>query len=169
MALREAAGRVHIDLPRAEAWERLRDLSLAHNYVPGVAAIRIDTERREGVGASRTVTMDNGREMQETVVEWDEGHGFLLRLHRGDKPAMPIFSRFYFRYRLDDEDGGEGTVIAPALIYETRFGLLGTLLGKLIHAPLSASAQDIGLAMKDFYETGRPVTHERLKQLKRAG
>lgn len=166
MALREATGRVRIDLPRAEVWDRLRDLSLAHNYVPGVAAIRIDTASREGVGASRTVIMDNGSEMQETVEEWNEGYGFLIRLHRDDKPAMPIFSRFYFRYRIDDD--GDGTLFEPALVYETRFGPLGRLLGKLIHSRLAASAQDVGLAMKDYYETGQPVSPERLQELKKA-
>lgn len=166
MALTEAVGRVHIDMPRAQVWEKLRDLSLAHNYVPGVTAIRIDTAQREGVGASRTVTMANGSEMQETVIEWTDGHGFLIRLHKGDKPAMPIFRHFQFRYRIDDE--GQGTVFTPAMLYETRFGPIGWVLGKLIHKPFCRAAQDIGLAMREYYLTGQAVTPERLKELKQA-
>lgn len=164
MALKEAVGRVHIALPREQAWEKLRDLTLAHNYVPGVKAIRIDTVQREGVGASRTVTMENGSEMQETVEEWTDGHGFLIRLHKGDKVAMPIFKRFYFRYRIDDDT--DGTVFSPAMIYETRFGPIGALLGKVIHKAFLAAVNDIGLAMREYYMTGEKVTPERLKQLK---
>ncbi len=170
MALKEAVGRVHIPMPRDEVWEKLRDLSLAHNYVPGVTAIRIDTAQREGVGASRTVTMQNGSEMQETVEEWDEGHGFLIRLHKGDKVAMPLFSRFYFRYRIDDDDEGKGggTVFLPAMVYETRFGPIGALLGKVIHKAFLGAVHDIGLAMREYYLTGAKVTPERLKELKAA-
>ena len=166
MALKEAVGRVHIPMPRAQVWEKLRDLSLAHNYVPGVTAVRIDTAQREGVGTSRTVTMKNGSEMQETVEEWTEGHGFLIRLHKGDKPAMPIFSRFNFRYRIDDDEAGEGTVFSPAMLYETRFGPLGALLGKLIHKGFLGAVNDIGLAMREYYLTGEKVGPGRLKQLK---
>ena len=170
MALKEAVGRVHIPMPREQVWEKLRDLSLAHNYVPGVTAIRIDTAQREGVGTSRTVTMKNGSEMQETVEEWTDGCGFLIRLHKGDKVAMPIFSRFYFRYQIDDdlENGGEGTVFLPAMVYETRFGPIGALLGKVIHKAFLGAVKDIGLAMREYYLTGERVTPERLKELKAA-
>lgn len=167
MALTEAAGSIRIDLPRAQVWDKLRDLSEAANYVPNVKAVRIDTAQREGVGASRTVFMANGTDMQETVEQWDEGSGFLIRLHKGDKPSMPIFRRFWFRYAIEDD--GAGTLFRPALIYETRFGPLGWLLGKLIHGSLRSGAQDVGIAMKDYYESGRPVTSERFRELKKAG
>lgn len=166
MALKEAVAHVHVAMPRAEAWEKLRDISLADNYVPGVKAIRIDTEQREGVGASRTVFMENGSEMQETVEEWTDGHGFLIRLHKGDKVAVPIFKQFYFRYRIDDD--GEGTVFSPAMLYETRFGPIGALLGLAIQKAFGKAVRDIGLAMREYYLTGQKVTPERLKQLKAA-
>jgi hypothetical protein len=166
MALKEAVGHVHIPMPRAQAWEKLRDLSVAHNYVPGVTAIRIDTAQREGVGASRTVTMQNGSEMQETVEEWTDGHGFLIRLHKGDKVAMPIFSKFYFRYRIDDD--GDGTMFSPAMLFETRFGPIGTLLGKVIQKAFQGVVNDIALAVREYYLTGEKVGPERLKQLKAA-
>jgi len=167
MALKEAAGSTAINVPKAQIWDGLRDLSLAHDYVPGVAAVRMDTAQREGVGASRTVIMQDGSEMQETVEEWTEGAGFLIRLHKGDKPAMPIFKRFYFRY-LIEADGDDATVFRPALLYETRFGPLGALLGKLAHKTMQQSAQDVGIAMKEYYETGKPVSAERFKELKAA-
>ena len=166
MALKEAVAHVHVPMPRAEAWEKLRDISLADNYVPGVKAIRIDTEQSEGIGASRTVFMENGSEMQETVEEWTDGHGFLFRLHKGDKVAIPIFKQFYFRYRIDDD--GEGTVFSPAMLYETRFGPIGALRGLAIHKAFGKAVHDIGLAMREYYLTGQKVTPERLKQLKAA-
>ena len=170
MDLIEDAGNVVINMPRDQVWEKLRDLSLAHNYVQSVKDTRIDTDKREGVGASRTVFLNDGSEMQETVEEWSDGGGFLIRLHKGDKPAVPIFSRFYFRYAIEDAPGSEGakTMFRPALLYKTRFGPLGWLLGKLAHSKMAGSAQDVGIAMKEYYETGQPVSSERFKQLKSA-
>ena len=167
MALREAASEIVIDIPRSAAWEKLRDLSRAHDYVQSVRDTRMDTAQAEGVGASRTVFLKDGTEMQETVEEWDEGRGMLLRLHKGDKPAMPVFRRFYFRYALEDAPGraGEATLFRPALLYEPK-GLAGWLVSKLAHGKMQQSAHDVGVAMKEFYETGQPVTAQRFAQLK---
>ncbi|MCB2049100.1 MAG: SRPBCC family protein [Novosphingobium sp.] len=164
MALKEAVGRAHIDMPRAEVWDKLRDISVADKYVPGVKAIRVDTARREGVGASRTVFMDNGQEMQETVEEWTDGHGFVIRVHKGDKPAIPIFKQFKFRYQIDDD--GVGTMLSPTMIYEMRFGPIGALLSPVIGKAFAKAAADIALAMREYYLTGTRVTPERLKELR---
>ena len=48
-----------IDLSQTKAWQRLRDLTLAHNYVPDVVRVEITTEKKEGVGASRKVFLRN--------------------------------------------------------------------------------------------------------------
>ena len=87
---REVSAQVVIDMPREQAWARLRDISLAHNYVPGIVRIEIVSARTEGVGASRYVWRNARSYLQETVVEWWEGEGFLIRLHKGDKPAPPF-------------------------------------------------------------------------------
>ena len=96
----EVSTRIVVDMPRAAAWEKLRDITVAHNYVPGIVNTRIVSERAEGVGASRYVYRNAKSFIQETVVEWEEGSGFLIRLHRGDKPAPP-FRNAWFRYQLD--------------------------------------------------------------------
>lgn len=168
MGLKEAAGSVVIELPRDQVWEKLRDLSAAHHYVQSVKDTRIDTDQREGIGASRTVFLKDGSEMQETVEEWTDGGGFLIRLHKGDKRAMPIFSRFYFRYAIEHAPGraGEATLFRPALLYKTRFGPIGWIIGKLAHDKMAGSAQDVGIAMKEYHETGEPVSSERFKELK---
>ena len=92
----EAAARVVINMPREQAWSLLRDLSLAHNYVPGITRTEITTEKAEGPGASRRVFQSSGKGMDETIVEWNEGHGFLIRLHRGEKGAPPPLPMRHF-------------------------------------------------------------------------
>ena len=83
-----AAARVPMSIETA--WQRLRDLSLAKDYVPGLTDSRITTEQKEGVGTSRIVSNPQFGDMNETVIVWDEGCGFTIRLHQGDGPAKPV-------------------------------------------------------------------------------
>ena len=98
----EVTAEILIDIPRDEAWGKLKDISQAHNYVPGIVNTVIVSGQSQGVGASRYVYRNRKSYIQETVEEWQEGQGFLIRLHRGDKPAPP-FRHAWFRYTLEDE------------------------------------------------------------------
>ena len=155
---------VVIDLPRTEAWKKLRDISLAHNYVPGIVKTEIVSEQAEGVGASRYVYRNAKSYLQETVVEWDEGQGFLIRLHKGDKPARP-FRTAWFRYRLADGGRGE-TLFTASLEFEMPWGALGVWLEKKMEKVVAATVSDVATAMKLYYETGEPTTATALKAYK---
>ena len=77
----EVSAQILIDIPLSQAWAKLRDISLAHNYVPGIVKTVIVSKQAEGVGASRYVYRNEKSYIQETVEEWQEGKGFLIRLH----------------------------------------------------------------------------------------
>lgn len=162
---RKVSAQQVLDMPRDQAWEKLRDISLAHNYVPGIIKTEIVSEQREGVGASRYVYRNAKSYIQETVIEWDEGQGFLIRLHRGDKPAPP-FRNAWFRYRLADE-GADKTLFTASLEYELPWGALGTWLEKRMEKVVQATINDVAVAMKLYYETGQPTTAAALKARKR--
>ena len=115
--------------------------------------------------ASRYVYRNARSYIQETVVEWDEGHGFLIRLHRGDKPAPP-FRNAWFRYRLVDE-GPDKTLFSASLEYELPWGALGRWLEKRMEKIVQATINDVALAMKLYYETGQPTTAAALQACKR--
>lgn len=161
---RKASAQVVIDMPRHRAWDRLRDISLAHNYVPGITRTEIVSEQAEGVGASRYVYRKRGSYIQETVVEWHEGQGFLIRLHRGDRPAPP-FRNARFRYRLEDE-GQDRTLFTASLEYELPWGALGAWLEKKMEKTVQATIRDVATAMKLYYETGQPTTAAALQAYK---
>jgi len=161
---REVTAQVIIDLPRDEAWERLRDISLAHNYVPGIVNTEIVSEQVEGVGASRYVYRNAKSYIQETVEEWDEGQGFLIRLHRGDKPAPP-FRKAWFRYQLTEENPQQ-TLFTASLRFELPWGALGAWLEKKLAGIVQATVSDVAIAMKLYYETGKPTTAAALKAYK---
>jgi len=158
--------RVVMPMPRAAAWEKLSDLSLAHNYVPGLRRTEITSFAATGIGASRRVYRSENSYLQETVTEWREGHGFTIRLHLGEE-APPPFREATFRYWLDDAPG-EQTQLTTTLSYTPRWGALGALLDRLALARgIRGTVRDVAISLKDFYVSGVPVTRARLLQLRR--
>jgi hypothetical protein len=161
---REVTSQIVIDMPRSDAWDKLRDISLAHNYVPGIVKTEIVSEQAEGVGASRYVYRNAKSYIQETVAEWDEGQGFLIRLHRGDKPAPP-FRNAWFHYKLEDEGTGQ-TLFTANLKFELPWGALGAWLEKKMEKVVGTVVSDVAASMKLYYETGQPTTAAALKAYK---
>ena len=117
-------------LPREAAWQKLRDLSVAHHYVPGLTGTEIRTALKEGVGASRRVFQGGGRWLDETVTEWAEGQGFEIRLHRAEQGMVAPFREASFRYWLEDA-GPSTTRLVLTLSYSLRWGVFGALLERL--------------------------------------
>ena len=161
----EVSAQTLIDLPIKDAWAKMRDISLAHNYVPGIVKTEIVSEQVEGVGASRYVYRNEKSYIQETVEEWQEEKGFLIQLHRGDKPAPP-FQHAWFRYALEDNSNGQ-TRLTTTLSYELPWGRLGTWLGARMANYVQSTINDVALSMKLYYETGEPTTAAALKTYKK--
>lgn len=163
--MREALGAlVQVALPIDQVWAKLSDFSLAHNYVPGITGVEITTDNTSGLGASRKV-FSKRPPMDETVVEWTEGQGFLMRLHFGDKDDWGPFKQVFFRYGVRAD--GDSSCLQNAMRFELKGGVLvNSLAGPLIQSAFKKSLNDITLAQKLFYETGEPVTPARLKAAK---
>lgn len=156
-----------IKIQLEDAWEILCDLSLAHNYVPGIIDTVITTDNKCGEGASRKVYQSENSYIDETVEEWNEGNGFLIRLHRGDAgPPFP-FKKAWFRYTVE-KVGESSTRITTSLLYVMRFGKFGQLLNRaIIGRFVSQKIHAVALSMKIFYETGEKVTPAMLKRAKK--
>ncbi|MFT6310345.1 MAG: hypothetical protein ACJAQS_000708 [Porticoccus sp.] len=159
---------IEIELPLAQAWEKLQNLSLAHNYVPGLKNTEITTDKTQGVGASRRVFQGGSSYVDETVEEWNEGQGFLIRLHKGETGKPPLFNKAWFRYAIEDNGKG-GTTFTPSMTYEMPWGGFGSLLERIFLKKVFIGVlRDVAIAMKDYYETGEAVGSDRLKALKAA-
>jgi hypothetical protein len=144
-----------IEMPREQVWERLRDLSRAHYYVPRLTNTTINTAQKEGVGTSRTVFAKGMAPMDETVIEWTEGYGFKIRLHRGDKPAAP-FKAAVFVYAIEDAGPGR-TRFKPAIHYTLPGGALVDAIGNLLlGGVMRGNVEAVAQKLKQYYETGVP-------------
>jgi Polyketide cyclase / dehydrase and lipid transport len=152
-----AAVRVDVALPPAAAWERMRDFSVAHRYVPDITRTEITTAAREGVGASRRVYGADGDYLEETVVAWRPGEGFAIRLHRGAEPMAPMKSA-EFRYGMAPLDA-QHTRVTLALLLEMPLGGVGAWLGEHLARPtMEEQLVQIAAGLRHYYETGEPAT-----------
>lgn len=151
---RSASAEIIVNVPPAAAWERLRDLSKAHYYVPAVTDTRIDTQQTDGVGASRTVFLKGQAPMQETVVEWNQDAGFVLNLHRGAKAIAP-FQRAEFCYAMSPV-GAAQTRFKFELRYVPANWFASVLDRLFIHKMMQTNLQRVAGNLKQYYETGRP-------------
>ena len=155
-------------LPREAAWQKLRDLSVAHHYVPGLTGTEIRTALKEGVGASRRVFQGGGRWLDETVTEWAEGRGFAIRLHRAEQGMVAPFREASFRYWLEDA-GASRTRLVLTLSYTLRWGVFGALLERFaMGRGVRANLRDVALGLREYYLSGAPVTDARRAELRRA-
>jgi hypothetical protein len=145
-----------------EAWQKLKDLSQASNYVPGINKCVITTDKKDGVGASRRVSGPQ-QAVDETVTEWNEGRGFTIRLHNGEKNPFP-FSAANFTYRIDKLN--EKTCkLTCTMTYE--LGLIGNIMHGLFMGNLIRNKiRDVTLSMVSFYETGKRPSKEDLVRLR---
>ena len=99
-------------------------------------------------------------------MEWTEGHGFTLRLHRGKDRAFPVFNQLFFHYAIEETD--DKTLFCPSILYEPRFGVVGQLLSIFfIRRSFEKTLKVICQSMKEFYETNKPVSPKRIEEIKR--
>ena len=149
------ATEILVELPREQVWQRLRDLSIAHHYVPGLTGTRIMTAQTEGIGTSRQVFQRGMGALDETVIEWNEGYGFVLRLHKGER-SLPPFKQARFVYAIADAGPGR-TWFRPAMTYELPWGWFGQLLDRALLQRISRrTLNQVAASFKQYYETGVP-------------
>ena len=146
-----------LDLDHAAAWARMRDLSAAHLYVPGLSTVTFVGAQREGAGTRRRVRLYGLLTMEETVTAWREGEGFTLRLRVGGRRPLPPLREHLFDYGLELRDGRAWLV--NRMRYQVGLGPLGALIDRLLLRRVQQrQLRDITLAMKVYYETGERVT-----------
>ena len=156
-----------IPLPIEACWERFLDLTRAKDYVPGLTDTVITTEQKQGVGASRIVSHAQFGDMNETVVQWDEGAGMTIRLHKGDKPATP-FKEAHFRYEFRDGGAPGACEIHCSMTYTLPGGPLGRLADALFFRRLFArNVLDSAVCLAENYRTDTPVDHSKLPELRK--
>ena len=148
-------GTAHTDLATDACWARLRELERAKHYVPGVTDVSFATDAREGLGTTR-IAHGSAGDMHETVVEWDEGRGFTLVLHRGERPPWP-FREARFRYAIAPDEGARGTRIRLAMTVRFPLGVAGRALEPFARPALARNLRELAARVARHWETDAPL------------
>ena len=150
---------VLVEVSVERAWNYLSDFTAAPNYVPDIVRAEIVSARRAGIGAHRRVYDEDGDFLEETIIEWQQGRGFVIKLHEGDEPMAP-FERAEFRYLLAPA-AKQQTLITLSMTVELPLGAFGAKLGEWFLLPvLEDNLAQVAAGMKHYYETGKPATDE---------
>ena len=168
MSLQSVTASAIANISIEQAWEKLSDLSQAHLYVPDLISTEITTDAKQGVGTSRIVVSDRGP-LIETVIEWNEGSGFSLKLHteKGDE-VPPLFSSASFEYKISEESPGQ-TRLSNTMNFEMKWGMVGSLLAKLVVPTVQKMHDQIVVGQKLYYETGKKAVREEVIEILKRG
>lgn len=155
---------VLVNVSPEQAWEQLSDFSVAHYYVPNLTRTEIVSEKKSGIGAHRRVYDGDDDYIEETIIEWSAGSGFVIKLHQGDGPMMP-FERSEFSYRLIPGEVS-GTEVVLRMTIEMPWGAAGEKLGEWFIVPLlDDNLVLVAAGLKHYYETGQPASDEDRERL----
>ncbi len=148
--------RVRIDASAEKVWAVLADFGGVSKWAPTITESRSLTEANGGVGARRTCTHVKMGEIEEVIVEWEEGRRYSYDFYRG--LPMPIKS---LNNDWSVESDGDGAVVTLLMNFQTKFGPLGLLMESLVLRRMMEKETIVTLAgLKYHTETGEISTLE---------
>jgi ligand-binding SRPBCC domain-containing protein len=117
---------IRINAPLAVVWKAVADLEAVRHYNPQVAAVKILSEKREGIGATRRCELRPKGWVEEQVWEWNPDASIGLEVAASDWPIV------FMKWRTTLQQDGKITLVRQSLDYQPKFGPLGALLNTLI-------------------------------------
>jgi len=148
----QVSAQIVVDRSQEAVWGKLRDLSVADRYMPGIIRTQITTEQKSGVGTTRKVFESDTRSLEETVVAWKEGNGFALRVHCGENGVLFPFLEASLLYWVDRVDDGHA-LVTVSLQYVPRGGAFGRLLDhRFLKTRIRNQLSDVALNVKRMVE-----------------
>lgn len=118
-----------IEKPIEKLWQVISDLKSVEKFHPGVKKSYLTNTLEKGLGAARICELYPSGKIIETVTEWKEGDGYLLKIEPIEK-APPV-KNFKGRFDLTKIDN-EKTQVSVSISYDVKLGAIGILLNKLV-------------------------------------
>lgn len=121
---------IDIDAPVNDLWRKLAKLDDVQDFVENVTKSYYSSEQKEGVGAERTCEVRGFGTLIEQVIEWKDGETLTYAIE-----GMPkIVKHAQSTWRLQPKNHVQTTVTVTSSI-DTRYGVLGKLMGNLAMKP----------------------------------
>jgi hypothetical protein len=139
---------VIIDATRLEVWNVLQDFANVADWAPTVSHSNVIGKAEKGVGHGRHCKIDGFGGIDEFITLWEENRGFEY-----DVSALGPLAESKSSWVITETGNGKAR-LSISLNYNTRFGLLGTIMHAMImRKKLEMSIKDTGLAVKNHVES----------------
>ena len=133
-----------------DAWNQLQNFSIPHKYIPFLQNTMILSNQSNGVGAYRRV-FTKYTYTDETVIKWEEGSGYTIKLHRNNQQPYPFISAT-FTYQIVPIDEYSCELIG-IFKYHLPFGMIGKVLNQLLLGIIIRfNIRRVMMGMKSYYE-----------------
>ena len=150
---------IRIDAPPVDVWAILSDLSLVHEYSPGVKWAYYTTEQKAAWEPDDTATLPHsgqwknslwiGKEEKSMTIEITEGKGL--------PPIRDIVCRFTLTRT------GTGTMLHTNFTYVPKYGFLGELISSvLVKRQFKSAFKGLLVGLKRYVED-RPIHTQPVK------
>ena len=137
-----------LTLQANDVWKLLQNFSIPHKYIPFLHNTIILGEPYSGLGSTRRV-FTNYNYMDETVIKWEEGSGFTVKLHRNKQAPLP-FTSATFTYQIRSTDKNYCELIG-IFNYELLFGTIGKFLNQLfLRILIRFNIRRVIIGMKEY-------------------
>lgn len=142
-----------IEAPRTEVWKVLADLGSIEKWHPGVVRSYSTSDEPGGEGATRHCDVKgmggNTAFLEERAFEWREGESFKMDIYETNLPIKGNVVTFTVA------DDGDATLVKISPDYKLKFGLIGSLMDKLmVRRRFEQGIEEMAAGLKRYIETG---------------
>ena len=124
---------------QSAVWAVLADFPNIADWNGGVAKSYATSDASEGLGAKRHCDLSPAGTLEETIVEWEPEQKMVVRIDSATKiPVKTGLVTFTIEAVAAGADAGEEAASSTTLDYryETKWGLLGRLMGPVLDGQL---------------------------------
>ena len=146
--MRRLEDRIEIDAPRQTVWGILSDFSGVATWAPYLRSCSPVGDVETGVGAYRVLRHFWGFQLEESVLEWNEGTGFSFAVLKVPYPLRNVHETWSL-------EGSNGVVtVMTSVEYETHLGRIGAALDSALIMRLVKREMRAGLeGLKEYAES----------------
>lgn len=140
-----------MDVPAEQVWDVLAKFGSFNNNSSQIEHVDLLSEFEQGVGATRKCTLYNGRSVVESVVEWNEGEGYMVEIE-----GMPLKN---LRTSLNVTPiDGSSSKLEWTTTYTPKFGIFGRLMNRAVLSKRFPKIMQREMAaINEYAKTGTPI------------
>ena len=145
--MKEIQAQVTINKPTDDVWKILSDLTAMGNYMPGIQNVYFTSDSKSGVGAARHCIFEDGIELSERVIKWDEDRGYTLETTQFVNVPMKS-NQITFSLKPD----GNKTIVSQSMLYEMKGGILAPIMEIMATGTMKKALNGALSGLKNYAE-----------------